>query len=221
MPVEPVVTRGSAVYLIFGLWVVHVLHALRFLLARWTAISALPNWTLSPSLALWLGTALPVIGGGAVLVLRRRSSPAIVLLAALGCELASQVIGRSFFKLTADLGVWFTVVSGYYLRRHYGLSIVQATPPRALPALHAEALGMLRSLVNVCLFVIGTLGIAVTSNLITRYFGTDLGQGTAWVQVAMMLYVAAGMASLILWPLFRSLVAIRLRIGRPEADTVA
>jgi hypothetical protein len=203
----------AAVYLAVGLWVVHTLHVCRFLLVGWDQISALPDWQIGTWRAFWLGFGLLPLAVGGVVAIRRWPRPATVVGAAVVCEIVSQMIGRSLFTLTGDIGVWGTVIGGYIVRRHYGPFVVASTPPKALTVLHAESLGVLRTLVNVCLFVIGTLGIAVTSNVISHYFGTDLGQGTAWVQVGSMLYLAFGMAVFMVWPLLQTVVAIRKRVG--------
>lgn len=209
----PLLNRWTAAYLAVGLWMVHTLHVCRFLLANWDRISAFPDWQIGTWTAFWLGHLLiPLAAGGAILI-RRWPTPRRVIGIAIGCEVFSQTIGRSLFTLTGDLGVWGTVVGGYLIRQHYGCQIVPAIPAKALGAFHAESLGILRTLVNVCLFVIGTLGIAVTSNLISHYFGTDLGQGTAWVQVGSMIYLAAGMGVFMLWPLLLAVIAARKRIG--------
>ena len=208
------VTRWSALYLVFGLWGVHILHLCRFMLVGWKKISALPDWQIPLQTSFWLGLVLLPMGVVAVSLLRRWPRLFLVVTLALLYETLSQALGRSMFKLISDLGIWGTVLGGYSLRSYYSPHIVELLPPKQISAFHAEALGVLRTAVNVCLFVIGTLGIAVTSNLISRYFDTPLGQGTAWVHVGTMLYLALGMACFVVHPLFGSVVSARLRLSQ-------
>jgi len=190
----------------------HALHTFRFILADWKAISALPDWQLHPITAFWLGLVLLPVGSACVVASNKWGGLWSVIVSALVLETVSQVFGRSLFKLSGDMGVWAIVLGRYYVTEIYGLDKVPLIPTRALSVFHSEALGVLRTLVNVCLFVIGTLGIAVTSNLIAHYFDTDLGQGTAWVQVGMVYYIAFGMAGFIIIPLFRTVIAVRQRL---------
>lgn len=206
-------TRGIALYLIVGLWGVHVLHICRFRLVGWERISALPDWQISLRAAFWLGLILLPAGAVAVTLLRRWPGLFIAATVVLCFEVLSQTLGRSMFKLVGDLGVWGTALGGYSLRTQYGLQAVKSLPRQQLGAFHSECLAVLRTAVNVCLFVIGTLGIAVTSNLVSRYFDGPLGQGTAWVHVGTMLYLTLGMAGFVIHPLFRAVVAARIRLS--------
>lgn len=206
-------THSSAFYLALGLWGVHVLHVFRFKLVGWEKISALPDWQISLRAAFWLGLVLLPAGMVAVTVLRRWPRLFVAATVVLCFEVLSQTLGRSMFKLVGDLGVWGTVLGGYSLQSHYGLQAVESLPRQQLGPFHSECLAVLRTAVNVCLFVIGTLGIAVTSNLVARYYDGPLGQGTAWVHVGTMLYLALGMAGFVIYPLFRAVVAARVRLS--------
>ncbi|MCZ6652106.1 MAG: hypothetical protein O7D91_03670 [Planctomycetota bacterium] len=190
-----------------------MLHVCRFMLVGWDKISAFPDWQIPVRLASWLGLILVPTVVGAVLLLRRWPSAFCTFMVALICEVLSQVLGRSMFKLVGDVAVWGTVLVGHSLQSYYSLWNVQSLPHQQIAAFHSECLGMMRTTVNVCLFAIGTLGIAVTSNLISRYFDGPLGQGTAWVHVGTMLYLASGMACFIVRPLFRAVVAARMRLS--------
>ncbi len=207
-------THPGVLYLISGLWGVHSLHLCRFRLVGWEKISALPDWQITLRAAFWLGLLLLPGALVAAAVLRRWRGFVVTAIVVLCFEVLSQSLGRSMFKLVGDLGVWGTVLGGYGLRSHYSLRVVELLPRQQLGAFHSECLAVLRTAVNVCLFVIGTLGIAVTSNLVSQYFDGPLGQGTAWVHVGTMLYLAVGMAGLVIYPLFRAVVASRLRLSR-------
>jgi hypothetical protein len=206
-------TRGAVLYLVFGLWGVHILHVCRFRLVGWGKISALPDWQIPLGAAFWLGLVLLPAATAAAVLVRRRPGWFVAAMVVLLFEALSQTFGRSMFKLIGDLGVWGTILGGSRLEVHYGLRAVESLPREQLGAFHAECLGVLRTTVNVCLFVIGTLGIAVTSNLLSRYFDGPLGQGTAWVHVGTMLYLAFGMAGFIVYPLFRAVLAARERFS--------
>lgn len=206
-------TPWSALYLVIGLCGVHMLHVSRFMLVGWDRISAFPDWQIELHVALWLGLMLIPIGITAILVLRRWPRVFVAVAMVVLCESISQVLGRSMFKLVGDLGVWGTILAGYSLQSHYGVRTVHALPAQQLAAFHSECLGLMRTAVNVCLFVIGTLGIAVTSNLISQYFEGPLGQGTAWVHVGTMLYLAIGMACFVVQPLHRGAVAARRQLS--------
>lgn len=212
-PHQPIIGWWTAGYLALGLWLVHTLHVCRFLLVDWNQITAFPDWQVKPWTALWLGALVPMVALVGVGAIRRWPRIGTVIGVALACELTSQATGRSLFTAAGDVALWGIVVGAYLVRKHYGSQIVATAPAKALSALHSEALGIFRALITVCLFVIGTLGVAVTSMVVSRTFGNDLGQGAAWVQMGSVVYLAIGMTVFMLWPLLRTVRAARARIG--------
>lgn len=175
-----------ATYLAFGIWRVHVLHISRFALVRWShisAISAFPDHRITLRLAFWLGLLLlPLLAGVIVLIQRHPRLLAVIAGFAI-TEVSSQLLGRSLVKFVIDSGLWSTAVGNHIVQRWYGSHVVEGAGNGLLPTLHSEVLGILRIAVNVCLFVIGTLGITVASQILSRYFIGELGQGTVWCYV--------------------------------------
>lgn len=208
----PGIDWWSAAYLVCGLWAVHMLHVARFMLVGWDRISAFPDWQITLPVALRLGFLLIPLAGAAILLLRRWPRPSLYIVVMIGFELSSQTLGRSMFKLVGDGGIWGTVLLGAAIRANYSVRVARALPDSQIEAFRSECIDILRMTVTVCLFVIGTLGLAVTSNLISRYFDEPLGQGTAWVHVGTMLYLSLGMACFLIAPLFRAVVAARSRL---------
>ena len=212
-PRQPIIDWWAAAYLALGLWLVHTLHVCRFLLVDWDQITAFPAWRIDTWRAFWLGALVPAVAIAGIVAIRRWPRLATVIIVAVACELTSQASGRSLFTAAGDVALWGIVVGAYLVRKYYGLGVVATAPQRALAALHSEALGIFRALITVCLFVIGTLGVAVTSMVISRTFGSDLGQGASWVQAGSVIYLAIGMTTFMLWPLLRTVRAARARIG--------
>ena len=64
-------TTWSALYLIIGLWAVHVLHVCRFALVGWSEIAALPDWRISLRASLWFGLLLLPAASAVVALMRR------------------------------------------------------------------------------------------------------------------------------------------------------
>jgi len=128
-------------------------------------------------------------------------------------EVASQMLGRSLIKLVVDLGLWSTLIGNHIIGRMYGQQVIHKNSDKVLPILHSEVLGILRTTINVCLFVVGTLGISIASNFLSRYFVGELGQGTTWCYVGSILYLAIGMYFLLVLPLYKALIDIREAIG--------
>jgi len=158
---------------------------------------------------------LPLVTGAAVM-LWARPRLWLLLLSVLVCELASQVLGRSLLKFGVDLGIWGIVVGNHVLRELYGSAVLDRYSGKALSALHSELVGVLRVAITSSFFVIGTLGISVASNYVTRYFGGKLAQGTAWAYVASILYIFLGLFGFLMLPVFSAMVRAREKI-RHEA----
>ena len=208
------VSLYRTVYLCFGIWAVHLLHLLRFRLVDWSHISALPDWRITLGASFWMGLLLIPLVFGASWVLSKHPTLPLLIVCFMITEAATQVVGRSLLKLVTDMGVWSTVVGNYAVLSLYGRSTVEKTGPHALATLHSEVLGILRTTANICMFVIGTLGIGVASNWISRYFGEGLGQGTSWAYVIGVLYLAFGMFFFLALPLFQTLREVRERINQ-------
>lgn len=126
-------------------------------------------------------------------------------------EAASQVLGRSLIKFVVDLGLWGTLVGNYIIDSFYGSNVAEYSR-KSLSVLHSEMLVILRIMVTGSLFVVGTLGITVASNIISRYFNGELGQGTAWCYIGSIIYLAFGMFFLLILPLFKTIVQVREQI---------
>jgi len=203
-----------AIFLIVGVWATHLLHLFRFWKVDWSHISALPDYRISITLSFWLGFLLIPILAATVAVLDRFRVLWVFVLCFLTTEVVSQVLGRSLIKFVIDVGLWCTVAGNHIVRRLYGKAVVDKTSPKALPVLHSESLGVLGSTATVCMFVIGTLGVTVASNFLSRYFAGELGQGTAWFYVGSIIYLAFGMYSLLIVPLFKTVIRVRERINR-------
>ena len=202
-------------YMVAGVWSVHLLHIARFRLVKWDTISAFPDYQISIRVSLWLSLLLLPILAVAMILIHRYKHLCVFIICFLVIELASQSIGRSLIKFVTDIGIWGVISGSFVLRGLYGKECVDETNEATLKILHSEILGILRITVNVCLFVIGTLGITVASRLISQYFGEELGQGTAWCYIGSILYLSLGMVCFIIVPLYNSMVRVRRRVGQP------
>lgn len=213
---EPIIGWAAAAYLAIGLWLVHTLHVCRHLLVDLEQITAFPAWRIETWTALWAGAAVPLVALAGVWAIRRSPRAITIVLVALVCELVSQATGRSLITAAGDATIWGVVIGSALVRRFYSPAVVAAEPTRSLPALHSEALGILRALVTICLFALGSLGVAVASLVVSAAFDGEPGDDAAWVQVGSVVYLAAGMVGLILWPLLITVRTARARIGAPE-----
>ena len=155
---------------------------------------------------------IPLILCDVILLVRKRT-----LLVAIACfsatEIATQILGRSLIKLVIDLGFYFTLIGNHIINHLYGYQDVQGSNKNILPILHSEVLGILRISVNICLFVVGTLGISIASNFLSRYFTGELAQGTTWAYFGGIIYLSGGMYWLLILPLYKTLINIRERIA--------
>ena len=218
---DPIIGWPAAIYLALGLWLVHTLHVCRHLLVDLEQITAFPDWRLETWTALWVGTLVPLVALAGVVAIRRSPRFRTILLVAVICELVSQATGRSLFTAAGDATLWSVVIGASVVRRFYSPAVVASEPMRSLPALHSEALGILRALVTVCLFVLGSLGVAVASLVVSAAFDGEPGEDASWVQVGSVIYLAGGMTVLILWPLLVTVRAARARIGAAGREPAA
>lgn len=208
---KPARSLGASMYLIIGVLTAHLLHVWRFYLVGWSSIRALPDWDISLGLSFALGFLLAPLLIAVLFLLRRYPRARLVFFVFLLTEAASQAVGRSFLKFFLDFGLWCTVIGHHVIHRLYPCETIFDADPKEGTLLHAELLGLLRTMVNVCLFAIGTLGISVVSNLVSPYFAGPLGQGTAWCHGLSIFYLALGMFWLLLLPLYRCVRFARAR----------
>lgn len=213
-------TLGSTIFVALGLWLSHASHVGRFVMADRDSIYAFPDWKISLANASFWSLAIVVaaLGGGYCFYKQPRVGVAIAI--AVVCFLISQSIGRSFYKALIDIGIWLTVLACCANAVIYDNS-PQARTSESLRMLHSELLGVLRIWVNVCLFTLGTIGISVVSNVVARYFDSDLGQSTAWAYFLTLAYLAMGMMIFIVSPLFRRIVRVRRQVDALESSSVA
>lgn len=204
---------GAIAFVALGMWVSHFCHVIRFYAVGWSHISAFPDWSISTGLSLYLSPVIPLVVLVACYACARRPSAVLFACAIALSVVTSEVIGRSFFKVLLDLACWGTVISGLFIRHTYDARRFADLSPDVLRVVHAELLGVLRTGINVCLFVLGTLTISVISNLIARYFDEGLGQVTAWAYVIGVVYLACGLAVFIVTPLFRSMLQVRVMLS--------
>lgn len=198
-------------YLVLGVWGAHLLHISRFRLVGWSHISALPDYPISLCLSFWLSLLLiPLVVVISILLLKNPKLWMVIACFVLS-EAASQVLGRSLIKFVVDLGLWGTLVGNYIIDSFYGSNVAEYSR-KSLSVLHSEMLVILRIMVTGSLFVVGTLGITVASNIISRYFNGELGQGTAWCYIGSIIYLAFGMFFLLILPLFKTIVQVREQI---------
>jgi hypothetical protein len=203
----------SSLYLVLGVWGAHLLHIARFRLVRWSHISAFPDYRISLEAAFWWSFLLFPILTGAAIILHRRPRLLFVIAFFTVTEMVSQTFGRSMMKLVIDIGLWSIIVWNHIIVKFYGREVVGHVTRKELPIFHSEVLTILKITVQICMFIIGTLGITVASQVLSRYFSGELGQGTAWCYVSSMLYLALGMICLLIVPLFKSLLIAREKIG--------
>jgi len=203
----------SSLYLVLGMWGAHLLHIARFRLVGWSHISAFPDYLISLEAAFWWSFLLfPILTGG-VIILHRHPRLLLVVGVFTVTETVSQIFGRSMMKLVIDIGLWSIIVWNHIIVKFYGREVVEHATHKELPILHSEVLTILKITVQICMFIVGTLGITVASQVLSRYFSGELGQGTAWCYVSSMLYLALGMICLLIVPLFKSLFIARGKIG--------
>jgi small-conductance mechanosensitive channel len=203
---------NKLLYLVVGVWGVHLLHLARFFLVKWTAISAFPDYEIGLRTSLSLSLLLLPLSIATMFLINRYRHVWVFILCFLVTELASQSIGRSLIKFVIDIGIWGIIAGNFVVSHLYSRAQTGSATETTLKILHSEILGILRTTVNVCLFAIGTLGITVVSRLITQYFDEELGQGTAWCYIGGVLYISLGMVYFLIIPLYNSMVKVRERI---------
>lgn len=205
-------------YSAVGFLVSHILHLSRFMLVGRNSISALPDYEIQIYRSLWLGffVLLPVLVVAFGCALRRDNLTLLFILGII-CELVSQALGRSLLKFTIDAGIWSTIAVSRMLARHYSEALLGSYRGRALGALHSELVSMLRVVLMLTFFAVGTVGLTAGSNLILRNFDQTLGQGTLWAFLIGIFYVVLGLYFLLVLPMFRTMVHAREAIQKEDA----